>query len=90
MIPKNEKWFKGVIIRENQRKKIIIFIGFLLITYIFQGMSQKKEGLNCFVNMFKELFENVQELILENLYKDTKVYCMQHKTLIINALIMTK
>jgi hypothetical protein len=42
------------------------------------------------VHKFESLFASVQELILEILHGDTRVQCIQHATLIINTIELTK
>jgi hypothetical protein len=38
-----------------------------------------------FVREFKTLLENIQELIIKKLHGGTKMWCIQHRTIIINA-----
>ncbi len=45
----------------------------------------KKETWVCFMEKFQELPQNVQALIIEKLHGNTKTWCMQHKSSIINA-----
>jgi hypothetical protein len=39
---------------------------------------------------FQTLLENIQELIIKKLHGGTKVWCIQHKSLIIDATKLTK
>jgi hypothetical protein len=39
---------------------------------------------------FNELLINIQELILRKLHKGTQVWCIQHKTLVIDTIKLTK
>ncbi len=38
-----------------------------------------------FVREFKTLLENIQELIIKKLHGGTKVWCIQHRTIIIDV-----
>jgi hypothetical protein len=50
----------------------------------------KLNDYNEFVHKFESLFAFVQELILEILHGNTRVQCIQHATLIINTIELTK
>jgi hypothetical protein len=50
----------------------------------------EKETWLCFMEIFRKLPQNVQTLIIEKLHGNTKTWCIQHKSLIINAFELTK
>lgn len=52
--------------------------------------SLKKGNWNQFVAKSKELPKNIQELILKIIYGGTQVWCMQHRTLMIDTIELTK
>lgn len=43
-----------------------------------------------FMDFFWEMPQNVQELIIDKLHGNTKTWCIQHKTLIIDAFELIK
>jgi hypothetical protein len=43
-----------------------------------------------FKKKFKTLLENIKELIITKLHGGTKMWCMQHRSLIIDAIELTK
>ncbi len=50
----------------------------------------KEETWASFMEFFCELPFNVQALIIENLHGNMKIWCIQHKSLIIDASKLTK
>jgi hypothetical protein len=51
--------------------------------------SLKKDNWNQFVAKSKELPMNIQELILKKIYGGTQVWCIQHRTLMIDTITLT-
>jgi hypothetical protein len=49
----------------------------------------KEETWLSFMELFSELPQNVQVIIIEKLHGNTKTWCIQHKSLIINAFELT-
>jgi hypothetical protein len=57
--------------------------------YTLQRVPEKETWV-CFMEKIQELQQNVQTLIIEKLHGNTKTWCIQHKSLIIDTSKLTK
>ncbi len=89
----NCEWFKETI-TIDEGKKILKFhnkYGWNFFYYLYTPRSNPElDKWGTFVEKFKRLLENVQELIIKKLHGRTEVWCIQLQTLIINTTQLTK
>jgi hypothetical protein len=87
-IKRDKEWLKETILVEKKKTKLKQHnkYGWTLVDYLQMLRNKPKCGeWNYFVERFKQLPKNVQELILNKLHGGTKVLHIQHRTLTIDA-----
>ncbi len=87
-IKREKKWLKKPISIEKKQVKLKQHnkYGWTLVDYLHTPRNKPRCGESSyFVERFKQLPKNVQELILNKLHGGTKVWHIQHRTLIIDV-----
>jgi hypothetical protein len=93
LVEREDEWMKEIIIVKEvkQRLKINCSYGWNFQNYLY--MPRNAPELNEWGN-FKEKFrtspENIQELIIKKIHGGIVVWCIQHRSLIIDATKLTK
>lgn len=91
VIIRKDQWYKGVITKEkaDQQLRNNACFGWVFTNYLHTPPSaHEKNDWNEFVGRFDGLPAFAQEL--EKLHNDTKTWCIQHGTLVINTSELTK
>jgi hypothetical protein len=87
------EWFKIYITIDEGKERLRIHnrFGWNFFNYLYTPRRNPKlDKWVTFVEKFKTLFENVQELIINKLHGGMEVWCIQLRTLIIDTTQLTK
>jgi len=82
------EWFKEILTIEEGKERLQQHsnYGWSFVDYLHTPINTPElDKWNCFVDKFKSIPKNIQELILKKLHGGTKIWCIQLCTFIIHT-----
>jgi hypothetical protein len=93
LVEKEDEWMKEIIIVKEVKQRLrinwVYFWNFQKKIFTQRNALEFDEWGN-FKYKFKTLPENIQELIIKKIHGGIKVWCIQHRSLIIDVTKLTK
>jgi hypothetical protein len=93
VIRRENEWLKEILTIEEGKERLQQHngCGWSFVDYLHMPKNTLEfDKWKFFVDKFKSMLENIQELILKKLHGGTKIWCIQLCTLIIDTTKLTK